>query len=158
LIRLCDYKLEPCDACDRCRETKNCCKDDDWDKLYQKLSESDGVILGSPAYFQGVTAQMKTFIDRIGYLSLVRGRKDFAGKPGAVIAVARRSGLENVCNQMINFVTASRMIVPSGGRVFALAREKGEVLKDQEGMDSARYLGKMMAKTIEATENRASWF
>ena len=115
--------------------------------------ESDGVIMGSPSYFQGVTAQMKTFIDRIGYLSLARGRKDFAGKGDAVIGVSRGSGLENVCNQMINFVTATRMIVPSGGRVFALAREKGEVLKDQEALDSARYLGKMMVKTMEATES-----
>jgi multimeric flavodoxin WrbA len=95
---------------------------------------------------------MKAFIDRMGYLSLARGRKDFAGKVGGVIGIARRSGLENVCSQLMNFVTATRMIVPSGGRVFGLAREKGEILKDQEALDSARYLGKMVAKTIEATE------
>jgi len=152
LIRLADYRLEPCDACGTCHTTKSCVKEDDWKKLYQEILRSDGVILGSPSYFQGATAQMKTFIDRIGYLSLARGRKDFAGKVGAVIGVARRSGLENVCSQLMNFVTATRMIVPSGGRVVGLAREKGEVLKDQEALDSARYLGKMMVKTIEATE------
>jgi multimeric flavodoxin WrbA len=152
LIRLADYRLEPCDACGTCHETKNCAKKDDWEKLYQEVLRSDGVILGSPSYFQGTTAQMKTFIDRMGYLSLARGRKDFAGKVGGVIGIARRSGLENVCSQLMNFVTATRMIVPSGGRVFGLAREKGEILKDQEALDSARYLGKMMAKTIEATE------
>jgi len=152
LIRLSDYRLEPCDACGTCHKTKNCAKEDDWEKLYQEILRSDGVILGSPSYFQSATAQMKTFIDRMGYLSLARGRKDFAGKIGGVIGIARRSGLENVCSQLMNFVTATRMIVPSGGRVFGLAREKGEILKDQEALDSARYLGKMMAKTIEATE------
>jgi len=153
LIRLSDYKLGPCDGCDACRKTKSCVINDDGKKLYQKIVKSDGVILGSPAYFQSVTAQMKTFIDRIGYLCVARGRTDFAGKVGGVIGVARRSGLANVCSQMMNFVTATRMIVPSGGRVFVVAREKGDVLKDQEGLDTARYLGKMMVKTIVATES-----
>ena len=153
LIRLSDYRLGPCDACGACSKTKSCVIDDDGEKLYQEIVKSEGVILGCPSYFQGVTAQMKTFIDRIGFLSLARGRKDFAGKVGGVIGVARRSGLANVCSQMISFVTATRMIVPSGGRVFVVAREKGEVLKDQEGLDTARYLGKMMVKTIVATES-----
>lgn len=96
---------------------------------------------------------MKTFIDRIGYLCLARGRSDFTGKVGGVIGVARRSGHVNVCDQMIGFVTATRMIVPSGGRTFAVAREKGDVMKDQEGLERARYLGKMIVKTIEATKS-----
>jgi multimeric flavodoxin WrbA len=111
------------------------------------------VILGSPSYFQGVTAQMKTFIDRIGYLHIARGRKDFEVKVGAAIAVARRSGLVSTWNQMTMFLTAARMIIPSGGRVFAVGRGKGEVAKDKEGVDAARYLGKMMAKTIVAINN-----
>jgi hypothetical protein len=45
------------------------------------------------------------------------------------------------------------MIIPSGGRVFAIGREKGEVAKDQEGMDSARHLGKMMVKTITVADS-----
>jgi hypothetical protein len=48
---------------------------------------------------------------------------------------------------MITFLTAVGMIIPIGGRVFAIGREKGEVSKDQEGIDTARHLGKMMAKT-----------
>ena len=84
-------------------------------------------------------------------LSSARAR--FNGKVGGAVAVARRTGLTNVCSQMIGFVTAMRMIVPSGGRVFAMAREKGEVVKDREGLDAARYLGKLVAKTLVATES-----
>jgi len=72
---------------------------------------------------------------------------------GGVIAVARRSGFASTCSQMLMFVTAARMIIPSGGRVFAIAREKGDVVRDEEGVNTARYLGKMMAKTIAATES-----
>jgi len=149
-ISLCDYQLEPCNACGTCFETKNCTIQDDAEQLYQRIAKADGVILGSPSYFQGVTAQMKTFIDRIGYLHIARGRKDFEVKVGAAITVARRSGLVSTWNQMNMFLTAARMIIPSGGRVFAVGRGKGEVAKDKEGVDAARYLGKMMAKTIVA--------
>jgi multimeric flavodoxin WrbA len=153
LIRISDYSLQPCNACRTCFNTKECVIDDDGEKLYQEVVKAEGVILGSPSYFQGVTAQMKTFIDRIGYLALARERKDFIGKVGGVIAVARRSGAVRTCDQMIMFVTAVRMIIPSGGRAFTIGNKKGEVAKDTEGVKGARYLGKMMAKTIAATDS-----
>ena len=146
LIRICDYELKPCSACASCFETKKCIIDDDCEKLYEELVAADGIILGSPSYFQGVTAQMKIFIDRIGYLGLARGRNDFAGKVGGVIAVARRSGVANTCSQMLTLLTAMRITIPGGGRVFAIAREKGEVMKDKEGIETAKYLGKMLVK------------
>ena len=148
LIRISDYSLSPCSGCMSCFGTKKCVNEDDVEKLYEEIMKADGVIMGSPSYFQGVTAQMKIFIDRVGFLALARGRKDFAEKVGGVIAVARRSGVSSTCNQMLTFMTAVGMTIPSGGRVFAIGREKGEVAKDQEGMDSAKHLGKMMARTI----------
>jgi multimeric flavodoxin WrbA len=150
-ISLSDYQLSPCTACGTCFETKNCTIQDDAEKLYQQILNADGLILGSPSYFQGITAQMKTFIDRIGYLHIARGRKDFEGKMGAAIAVARRTGLAATWSQMSMFLTACRMIIPSGGRVFAVGRLKGEVAEDREGVETARLLGKRMAKTIIAT-------
>jgi multimeric flavodoxin WrbA len=131
-----------------CFSTGKCVIQDDWQKLFQELVDADGIILGSPSYFQGVTAQMKIFIDRIGFLALARKRTDFAGKVGAVIAVARRSGVSSTCNQMMTFLTAVGAEIPSGGRVFAIAREKGEVLNDQEGIQTARQLGVSIVKAL----------
>ena len=150
LIRISDYNLSPCNGCMNCFSTKKCANEDEIEKLYGEIMKADGVIMGSPSYFQGVTAQMKIFIDRVGFLALARGRKDFAEKVGGVIAVARRSGVSSTCNQMLTFMTAVGMTIPSGGRVFAIGREKGEVAKDQEGMDTAKHLGKMMVHTIVA--------
>jgi multimeric flavodoxin WrbA len=152
LIRLSDYQLTPCTACGTCFDTKQCTIQDDAETLYQQILNADGVILGSPSYFQGITAQMKTFIDRIGYLHIARGRKDFEGKVGAAIAVARRSGLAATWSQMSMFLTASRMMICSGGRVFAVGRLKGEVTNDAEGVETARHLGRTMAKTISASK------
>ena len=153
LIRISDYHIQPCNGCMACFGTKKCVIDDEGETLYHEIVKADGIILGSPSYFQGVTAQMKIFIDRIGFLALARGRKDFAEKVGGVIAVARRSGVSNTCNQMITFLTAVGMTIPSGGRAFAIGREKGEVSKDQEGIDSARHLGKMVVWTKVALDN-----
>lgn len=153
LVRICDYRLEPCNACSACFSTKKCVIDDDCEKIYRELVRADGIILGSPSYFQGVTAQMKIFIDRIGFLALARGRKDFTNKVGGVIAVARRSGVANTCNQMLTFLTALRMTIPSDGRAFAIAREKGEVMKDKEGVESAKNMGKTLAKALKTINN-----
>ena len=151
-ICLSDYQLTPCTACRTCFETKQCTIQDEAETLYQHILNVDGLILGSPSYFQGITAQMKTFIDRIGYLHIARGRTDFEGKVGAAIAVARRSGLAATWSQMSMFLTACRMIISSGGRVFAVGRLKGEVTDDTEGIETARHLGRMMARTIIATK------
>jgi multimeric flavodoxin WrbA len=148
LIRLSDYKLQPCNACMACFSTGKCTIHDDGQTLYDELTAADGVILGSPSYFQGVTAQMKTFIDRMGFLALARKKQDFVGKSGGVIAVARRSGVSGTCNQMLTFLTALGVLIPSGGRVFAIGREKGEVLTDKEGLDTARNLGKSIVESL----------
>lgn len=152
LIRLSDYQLTPCTACGTCFDTKQCTIQDDVETLYQQILAVDGLILGSPSYFQGITAQMKTFIDRVGYLHIARGRKDFEGKVGAAIAVARRSGLAATWSQMSMFLTACRIMISSGGRVFAVGRLKGEVAHDTEGVETARHLGRMVVKTIIATK------
>jgi len=153
LIRISDYRIQPCNGCMACFGTKKCVTNDDGENLYKTIAEADGIILGSPSYFQGVTAQMKIFIDRIGFLALARGRKDFAEKVGGVIAVARRSGVSSTSSQMITFLTAVGMTIPSGGRAFSIGREKGEVAKDQEGIESARHLGKMIVRTKGALED-----
>jgi len=152
LLRICDCDLRPCDACQACFGTGRCAIGDDAEKVYQAIMDAEGVILASPVYFQGVTAQMKIFIDRVGYLHNARGRKDFEGKVGGVVVVARRSGLEAACSQMLMFLTAARMVIPSGGRAFVVAREKGDAMRDDEGVESVRYLGKMMARTIEVSQ------
>ena len=80
LIRISDYHLEPCNACMTCFKTGKCIIPDDGQKLYDEIKKANGVILASPSYFQGVTGQMKIFIDRIGFLAqqgrdwILRGR------------------------------------------------------------------------------------
>jgi len=151
MVFLPDYKLAPCDGCRACFDKKSCAIADDGEKLFRKVSEADALVLGSPVYFGSVTAQAKTFIDRIGYLNMARGRKPLMDKIGASVVVGRRTGMLNASLEILTFLTSSRMIIPSGGRLVAVGREKGDVLKDAEGMESAKELGAKIVQLVEAT-------
>ena len=53
-----------CRACDHCRKTGACVQKDDMPTLLEKVRQSDVYVLGTPVYFMGPSAQLKTFIDR----------------------------------------------------------------------------------------------
>ena len=57
-------KVAPCVACDGCFEGNGCVVRDDFQLIYPKLIEARGIILASPIYFMGVSAQAKALIDR----------------------------------------------------------------------------------------------
>ena len=67
LVDLCKLNIEYCNACGICHRKGQCHKKDDFQALYRKILAADGLVLGSPNYFQSVTAQMKTLIDRMSY-------------------------------------------------------------------------------------------
>jgi multimeric flavodoxin WrbA len=60
-----DLKIMPCKSCGEAPpEPDLCLYHDDMDMLYPELLSSNFFILGSPIYFDSVSAQMKLFIDR----------------------------------------------------------------------------------------------
>ena len=84
LILLTDKEIQPCDADEKCSKTNKCTVNDDMQEIYDKLSEADIIVLGSPTYFDNVTGIMKNFIDRClpFYAS-----KRLKGKKAALVAV-----------------------------------------------------------------------
>jgi multimeric flavodoxin WrbA len=59
-----ELDLRPCQGCGGCNKTGVCVIKDDMGLVYSALERADGVILTSPIYFGGVTAQTKAMIDR----------------------------------------------------------------------------------------------
>ena len=65
LINLASCKIENCRGCDYCRKTGKLCKiNDDMKRIYPKIKQAKGYIIGSPNYFKNVSGYMKTFMDR----------------------------------------------------------------------------------------------
>ena len=67
VISVADYKVNPCIGCNSCfaREGNSCFQKDDMDIIYKKLAEAEMIVIASPVYFYGVSAQLKAIIDRL---------------------------------------------------------------------------------------------
>lgn len=63
-FRLNELNIRPCQACGGCEKTGVCVIKDDMSLLYEALENMDALVLASPLYFGGVTAQAKAMIDR----------------------------------------------------------------------------------------------
>ena len=61
-----DYAVRPCMGCNACfrRDDHVCCQDDDMAVVYAKLAAADMLVIASPVYFYGLSAQLKAVIDR----------------------------------------------------------------------------------------------
>lgn len=63
-ISLRNVQIHPCIACDGCHHKAGCIIKDDMQKLYPAFDQADLVIVASPIYFNSVSAQLKSLIDR----------------------------------------------------------------------------------------------
>lgn len=64
LVRLNELVFIPCQACGFDPSPRFCVYHDDLDPVYDWLVEADCLLFGSPVYFDSVSAQAKSFIDR----------------------------------------------------------------------------------------------
>ena len=61
-----DYKVNPCMGCNACfrNEQHLCVQKDDMMMIYEKMAHADMLVIASPVYFYGLSAQLKAVIDR----------------------------------------------------------------------------------------------
>jgi len=59
-----ELNIRPCQGCGGCEKTGVCVIKDDMGLIYKALANMDSLVLASPIYFGGVTAQTKGMIDR----------------------------------------------------------------------------------------------
>lgn len=66
-VSVSEYRVNPCIGCNTCfsREGNACFQNDDMAGIYRKLKETDVLIIASPVYFYGVSAQLKAVVDRL---------------------------------------------------------------------------------------------
>jgi len=148
LVQLSGSRIHGCIACMKCFENKDqrcSVKDDIANDCIEKMLVADGIILGSPTYFANVSTEMKALIDRAGMVS--RANADMlARKVGAAVVAARRAGAIHVFNSLNHFFFIGQMIVPGSSYWnVGMGRQKGEVEKDDEGIQTMKNLGRNMA-------------
>ena len=145
LVQLSGREIRGCIACYKCFENKDqhcAVKDDIANECIEKMMKPEGIILGSPVYFTDVTAEMKALIDRAGFVSMANGGM-YKNKVSAAVVAVRRSGAIHTLDTINHFFLAGQMIII--GRGIGVGRDKGEVEKDEEGMQAVKALGQRMA-------------
>lgn len=111
-----DRNIGFCQHCDYCLRTKKCKLEDDMYKLYPLLRKTDGLVIATPVYNGGASAQTKAVMDRCRAL-FAADRDVLRNKAGIAIAVGgdRAGGQELAIQQIITFYVLNGVIPISGG-------------------------------------------
>ncbi|MCI6153178.1 MAG: flavodoxin family protein [Fusobacterium perfoetens] len=147
--------LRDCIGCKSCTKLENRCifNDDVVNNFLEKAEKCDGFIFGSPVYYAHPSGRILSLLDRAFYA----GKKVFMYKPGASILSARRGGTTASFDVLNKYFTICQMpIVSSTYWNMVHGNTPEEVLKDEEGLQTMRNLGRNMAwilKCIEAGKN-----
>lgn len=59
-----DVSVSPCIACEKCGTNSHCVYKDDTNDIVEAVAEADIIVFATPVYWWGVTAQLKTIIDK----------------------------------------------------------------------------------------------
>ena len=141
-INIGNAAIRGCIACKTCETKGSCVFDDLVNETAPKLAEADGVVIGTPVYYASANGTLISFLDRLFYSCSC----DKTMKVGAAVAIARRGGLTATFDELNKYFTISGMPVASGYYWNGVhGGGKGEVEKDDEGMQMMRYLAANMS-------------
>ena len=88
-IRVAGGKMRGCLACERCwTQGQPCVQEDDMLGIFPALEEADTVVLATPLYFFGLSAQLKAVIDRLYPYYKEGSPKEVRGKDCALLLTA----------------------------------------------------------------------
>jgi multimeric flavodoxin WrbA len=149
--------IDFCQHCDYCLKKKECRIKDDMYELYPLMGDAKGIIMATPVYNSGVSAQIKAIMDRTR--ALVAADYDFFRyKVGMAIAVGgdRIGGQELAIQQILTFYILNGMIPVSGGSfganlgaTFWSKDTLDGVKEDEEGFKSLRKSIKRFSELLE---------
>lgn len=64
VLDVCHADIHPCTGCVACGYEGPCVQKDDVEQIKEKLLASDMVVFATPLYYYGMSAQLKTVVDR----------------------------------------------------------------------------------------------
>jgi multimeric flavodoxin WrbA len=148
LIQMAGKNIQGCLACYKCFKNKDrrCSVDKDMlNDIMARMEKAEGVLLGSPTYFSDVTSGMRAFIERCGFVARANDYM-FKGKVGAAVVAVRRAGSIQAFTSMNLFLHYMQMFMPGSSYWnIGIGRDPGDVMKDEEGIQTMKTLGQNMA-------------
>lgn len=148
LIQMAGKPVQGCIACYKCFKNRNrrcAVEKDTLNEIIAAMEPAEGILLGSPTYFSDVSSGMRAFIERCGFVARANDYM-FKGKVGAAVTAVRRAGGIPAFSSMNLFLHYMQMFMPGASYwSIGVGRDPGDVLKDDEGMQTMASLGRNMA-------------
>ena len=151
-----------CQHCDYCLRNKECKLKDDMYTLYPLLRKAEGLVIATPVYNGGISAQTKAVMDRCRAL-LAADKDVLRYKVGMAIAVGgdRAGGQELAIQQIMTFYVLNGVIPVGGGpfganlgATFWSKDTLKDVKQDEEGFKSLRKTVKRFAEFMTQNETK----
>lgn len=140
IVSVANYKVNPCIGCNSCftRKENKCFQNDDMSAIYEKLRTADIVVIASPVYFYGISAELKAIIDRLH----TPMRNEFQIKKLALLLVGAASlpNLFDAIKLQYQLVLEFFHLVDAGMILVRGVKDKGDI-KGNEALREAYKLG-----------------
>jgi multimeric flavodoxin WrbA len=159
-VRLNELMFLPCQACGNPPTPKFCFFDDALTDVYKLLAECDCFLVGSPIYFDSVSAQLKAFMDRCNcfrppdykgeqaeykFIKLIKKKR-----PGAMVLVGDNDGwIEGPRRSIAGFFKWVEVV--NEGHIWYRSKDfnkKGTVAEDEKTLAAAEQLGKQLGQLL----------
>lgn len=145
--------LSGCIACRRCQEKNRCVFQDTVNEFLDLAGDYDGFVFGTPVHWAAASGAITSFLDRAFYADLNGGGNRFYLKPAAAVISARRAGTTATWDQMNKYFGLMQMpIITSSYWNMVHGTTPEEVLRDLEGMQTMRVLGRNMAYFLKCRQ------
>lgn len=131
-----------CIGCRGCAAGNGCVFGGIVNEVIEKAKTADGFVFGSPVHYAAASGNMTAFMDRLAYA----GGRYLAYKPAAICCSARRAGTTATLDQLAKYPEFFHMPLVNGSYwPMVHGSAPADVLRDEEGMEVMRQLGRNMA-------------
>ena len=147
IVHIGNKDIRGCIACGKCAELGRCVFNDMVNEVAPKFEQADGLVVGSPVYYAGPNGTLTDLLDRLFFSTPFDKRM----KVGAAVVSARRGGTTAAFDRLNKYFTISEMPIASS-RYWNMVHghTPEDVMKDEEGCQIMRVLGRNMAFLIRA--------
>ena len=147
IVHIGNKDIRGCVACGKCYELGRCVFNDMVNEVAPKLEQADGLVVGSPVYYAGPNGTLTNLLDRLFFSTPFDKRM----KVGAAVVSARRGGTTAAFDRLNKYFTISEMpVVSSRYWNMVHGHTPEDVMKDEEGVQIMRILGRNMAFLMRA--------
>ena len=163
MLQLANLEIKPCKVCYSgvqeikyygCAEKPHKCiiKDDDFEGIFQKMVESDGIIVCVPLYTP-IPAKFTALIERLMMIVYSSSGVDksfvwpLSGKPFSIIGTSFDNSTNWVLKPLRKYAWLLRFYQPRiNNKVFSVDAKGG--VKNPKNLENAKILGSLVARTL----------